>query len=248
MFPLFKCGPIVIPSYVLFVALGFFISSFLIDYFAESFSLSKSQGFYALCSVELGVLLGAKLVYIIINVKRIFTSHAPFLSILKSGFVLYGGILGAVLAVFLFSFFTKKSFYPTLSLISLVAPLIQFFGRIGCFCAGCCYGIPYNGYFSIFIAGEYRYPTQIASAIFNLFLFFTLLILFKKNKQKYLIPVYLFVYGIGRFVIEQFRGDTIRGFLGPLSISSWISIFCIFIGMIILIKIRKIIQTSNISP
>ncbi len=60
------------------------------------------------------------------------------------------------------------------------------------------------------------------------------LILFARTKPKSGIVAsgYLVLYGVGRFVIEFYRGDLIRGSVGPLSTSQFISIFIVLVGLI----------------
>lgn len=46
---------------------------------------------------------------------------------------------------------------------------------------------------------------------------------------------YLIFYSIGRFVLEFFRGDLIRGSVGMLSTSQFISLFILVAGILILV-------------
>ena len=122
--------------------------------------------------------------------------------------------------------------------------LAQGFGRIGCFLAGCCYGKETESVFSvIFQNSEYApnhvalIPTQLYSGGLD-FLHFLLLLLNKKEDGQ-VTACYLIFYSIGRFVIEFFRGDIIRGSVGILSTSQFISIFTGIAGIVLLILIRK---------
>lgn len=125
--------------------------------------------------------------------------------------------------------------------------LAQGFGRIGCFLAGCCYGKETESVFSvIFQNSEYApnhvalIPTQLYSSGLD-FLHFLLLLLIARNKKEdgQVTACYLIFYSIGRFVIEFFRGDIIRGSVGILSTSQFISIFTGIAGIVLLIRIRK---------
>ena len=66
-----------------------------------------------------------------------------------------------------------------------------------------------------------RFPVQLLEAFLLLLLFIILQYLFF-TKRKFIIGVYFFSYGIIRFVCEFLRGDLTRGYIGLLSISSWI--------------------------
>ena len=90
--------------------------------------------------------------------------------------------------------------------------IFHFFGRIGCFLGGCCYGkvttfklgvaFPDNVKENIFHYGSKRYPTQLFEAIILLIILVTILFV-KKNKFK----LYLILYSIARFFLEFLRGD-----------------------------------------
>ena len=125
--------------------------------------------------------------------------------------------------------------------------LAQGFGRIGCFLAGCCYGKETERVFSvIFQNSEYApnhvalIPTQLYSSGLD-FLHFLLLLLIARNKKAdgQVTACYLIFYSIGRFVIEFFRGDIIRGSVGILSTSQFISIFTGIAGIVLLILVMK---------
>jgi phosphatidylglycerol---prolipoprotein diacylglyceryl transferase len=100
--------------------------------------------------------------------------------------------------------------------------LAHAFGRIGCFCAGCCFGVPTESYLGILFPyghshdiypGEHVYPTQLFEAGFLFIMFFLLnKVSVFKNKE---LEVYLIGYGVWRFLLEFIRGDE-RGVFIPL--------------------------------
>ena len=106
---------------------------------------------------------------------------------------------------------------------SFSVPLFHAFGRIGCFLVGCCYGVEssigFTFHNSIIESANNvnRFPVQIVEALFNLILFFCLYNFFKHKKFKgYLLNIYFIFYPVFRFIIEFFRADSYRGFLGVL--------------------------------
>jgi phosphatidylglycerol:prolipoprotein diacylglycerol transferase len=78
------------------------------------------------------------------------------------------------------------------------------------------------------------------------FLNFLLLIIFAKRKKAdgQVAGLYLIFYSIGRFILEFFRGDLIRGSVGSLSTSQFISIFMFVIGWVIVLV--RAYSTKNI--
>jgi phosphatidylglycerol:prolipoprotein diacylglycerol transferase len=114
-------------------------------------------------------------------------------------------------------------------------PLFHFFGRIGCFLAGCCFGIESSFGFTFNHSivdeanGINRFPVQLLEAFINILLFF-ILDVFRRKKlfKQNIIYLYLLLYSFARFFIEFLRGDVYRGFFFVLSTSQIISIliFC----------------------
>ena len=80
-------------------------------------------------------------------------------------------------------------------------------------------------------------PTQIFSSVFDFVHFVVLYFISRRSKVDGLTSaLYLIIYGVGRFIIEFFRGDLIRGSIGALSTSQFISIFIVAFGILLLIK------------
>jgi phosphatidylglycerol:prolipoprotein diacylglycerol transferase len=199
-----------------------------------------------------GIILGSHILYIIVNIKHIGTKH-PFANLIRlffSGSVFYGGLIGSICITYVF----RKRFthYPQIIVIVTPAiPLLHFFGRIGCFLNGCCFGVKSSiGFISksspIDIAnGVTRLPVQLIEAVFTLMLFIVLHNLKdKKTFKKHLFQFYLLLYSIGRFILEFYRGDIYRGIYFYLSTSQIISII-IFVIAIFSITIKNIYIRLN---
>lgn len=156
----------------------------------------------------------------------------------------YGGALTA-LTVFFFLLQIKRnrkiSVYERLCDLAPCIPAGHFFGRIGCFLGGCCFGSPTDCIFGvIFPEGSppYEYyggavavhPTQLYEAVYLFAIFLFLFLIVKRDG----FPIYLILYGAGRTFIEFFRNDD-RGATGlPLSPAQLISLLLIVFGAVIL--------------
>ena len=129
-----------------------------------------------------------------------------------------GGLIGGIgffLPMYHHFFKNENSDLRTLMNIILTGVVLAHaFGRVGCFFAGCCFGIPTDSFIGVefphghahtLYPGESVFPTQLFEAGFLFILFFLLngLEMFK-NKQ---IEIYLIAYGTWRFLIEFIRGD-----------------------------------------
>lgn len=165
--------------------------------------------------------------------------------ILFGGSVFYGGLLGGMLTGLLYIKIKKMPAALYADIMASTVPLFHFFGRIGCFLSGCCYGIPFESGIVYHVAvvesanGIARFPVQLLEAVLNGCLFFFLLYLFQKQYGKgKLFAVYLLLYSIIRFGLEFLRGDEYRGFLWGLSTSQWISVL-LFSGAIMFLLLKR---------
>ena len=170
----------------------------------------------------------------------------------------YGGLIfGALCFLLIYKFYVMKK-YPNIKFtkaVLAIAPasitIAHGFGRIGCFCAGCCYGVETDSWLGVKFPDLPNpvYPTQLFEAIFLFLLFGVLFYIAIKKQTKYTMVIYLFAYGLWRFLIEFIRGDERGYFLLGLAPSQWMSIFAILIGigLIIYFNIHKNNTKENAS-
>jgi phosphatidylglycerol:prolipoprotein diacylglycerol transferase len=107
------------------------------------------------------------------------------------------------------------------------------FGRVGCAFAGCCYGKEITSGIAMYNHGAWRIPTQLYEAFFLFVLYAVLFYLVKRKNFKYTMPIYLFVYGIFRFIIEFFRADERGTLVGAISPSQFWSIAMVVLSVVI---------------
>lgn len=170
------------------------------------------------------------------------------------GMTFLGGLIGGVATFLIIYCATKnnirKNYKGTLIDIMPVVPscitIAHAFGRIGCFCAGCCYGKKTDSFLGVTFPGMSHavYPTQLFEAVF-LFLFFAVLtyLAFKKNTKGNLnMSIYLIGYGIWRFFIEFLRGDDRGKLFGILSPSQFWSIVMVVIGLALLFVVPTVMK------
>lgn len=174
-----------------------------------------------------GIFLGSKLLFAITRIGQVHLSGMADMVMLfiGSGYVYYGGLLGAITGINLYCGKNGTLRKKVFSIFTPTFPLFHFFGRIGCFLAGCCYGRPLNPAIRVIsnVAVD-RYPVQLIEAIFELLLFCILLRKSRVMNRDISLWDYLLPYSIFRFLIEYFRGDTIRGIFILFSTSQWISL------------------------
>lgn len=232
---LFSIGPVTIHGYGLMIAIGVLCALLVGGKRAATRNLDVDIVYGMGLSVLVFGFVGAKLLFCIVELKTIIASPGLILS--GDGFVVYGGIIGGILAAMIYCRIKKVSFLRYFDLLVPSVALAQGFGRIGCFLAGCCYGqetdspigvIFHNSAFAP--NGVRLIPTQLISSAGD-FLFAAVLLIYanKTRKTGKTGALYLMLYGAGRFIIEFFRGD-FRGSVGALSTSQFISLIIFAIG------------------
>lgn len=223
-------------SYPLF--LGFALG---VSYYLSSFLLFKKESQASLLLLWWPAVLfawvGAKILFVLTyhgeGAGAQLLTYSSFW--FGGGFVFLGGLIGALL-YFVIGIYRKLF---NVSDIALLLPGIAFghaVGRVGCFMAGCCYGLPHEGALSIYLHDHWRYPVQLYESFSLLLLGGVLLrIVWKKESYTfYTFITYLGGYSVIRFFLEFLRGDKVRGFIFSLSTSQFLSLI-IFSAVVITI-------------
>jgi len=160
---------------------------------------------------------------------------------------LIGGVFGGWLYTRLF----RLDFWKHADLMIPFLPLAHGFGRVGCFCAGCCYGraaaesdpewlqslaVVYTNAIGAPNDGVARYPVQLFEACFLILILFPIMLVYSRKERRpgMNVGLYLIIYGIFRFVNEYLRADDIRGIFGGVSTSQWISLMLVPIGLLLM--------------
>ena len=246
MYPvLFSIGPVNIYGYGFMIAVGILAAFFVATKRAPGFELDPDAVLnIGLVGAVCGF-IGAKVLFCIVEYSS-FIADPVGTFISGNGFVVYGGIIGGVAGAFLYCKKKDQDFLRYFDLIMPSIALAQGFGRIGCFLAGCCYGmetdLPVGVVFThseLAPNGVKLLPTQLMSSAGDFIIAFVLIVLAKKIVGKGKIGLlYVILYSIGRFAVEFFRDDA-RGSVGALSTSQFISIFTFIAALGIYIWISK---------
>ncbi len=250
MFPvIIRIGPLTIHTYGLMIATAFLLGLWLALRQAAREGLPKEKitdlGFYALFS---GI-IGARVLFIATNWPHFSGHPVEMIKIWEGGLVFYGGVIFALPTVL---WYAKKQGLKLWQTIDVWAPSIAVghaLGRLGCFCAGCCYGKPtdlpwavtFSNPESLAILGVPLHPTQLYESAAEL-LNFAILLLIRKRKTFHgqVFWMYVLNYSIIRALIEVFRGDIERGFVMPgISTSQGISIVMFATAAAFLFKLKQ---------
>ncbi len=235
---LLQIGPFTVYGYGLMIAIGVLVAYSVGEYRAKKQGLSVDELFWITISCLVGGILGAKLLFIIVEMKAIIADPSILLDV-AHGFVVYGGIIGGIGVGYLYCRIRKLEFLKYFDLVMPSIAIAQGFGRVGCMFAGCCYGRETDSWFHVIYEtsdfapnGVALIPTQMIMALLNFAHFFILVFLAKKivKYSGQVAGFYLVFYSIGRFFLEYLRNDP-RGEVKMLSTSQFISLFILLAGV-----------------
>ncbi|ARJ56143.1 phosphatidylglycerol-prolipoprotein diacylglyceryl transferase [Campylobacter cuniculorum DSM 23162 = LMG 24588] len=201
--------------YVIALLLALVLAKFFVKKFKINISNSMLDNYFIW--VEIGVVLGARIGYILIydsntlwylsHPWQIFNPYENGEFIGIRGMSFHGAIVGFLLATFLFCKKYKQNAWQYLDLVALSVPLAYVFGRIGNFLNQELFGRVTNVAWGIYVDNALRHPSQLYEAFLEGIAVFFVVILVK-TRQKFtgeLIIVYACAYSLARFICEFFR-------------------------------------------
>ena len=195
----------------------------------------------------LGVIIGGRVGYVLFYQLQLFFQDPLYIfQIWKGGMSFHGGLIGVIFAIYIFTKQNNLSFFYLSDLVSIVAPIGLFLGRISNFINTELYGRVTDFPFAIIyplIDNNPRHPSQLYEAFFEgVVLFIILYLIFIKNSKKYsagIISAYfLILYSIFRFLIEFLREPDLHLglFLNYFSMGQILCIPIFFAGILILFR------------
>ena len=209
-------GIIQIRWYGIAYVLGFLLGIYLIKKINQSYLRkikNKQIDDFFIWSV-IGVIVGGRIGYVLFyQTATILTNPINILFIWKGGMSFHGGLIGIIISIFLFSKKYSIDFFQLSDLVSSVAPIGLFFGRLANFINVELYGRVTDFPLAMIypsIDQAPRHPSQLYEAFFEgVLLFIILRYCNKKNYSRnnfgFITSLFLILYGIFRFLIEFLR-------------------------------------------
>ena len=218
----------------------------------------------------LSALVGSRVYFILVNWHDYFgagnlMAQTPFgriprvLAIWEGGLVFYGGFIGAALTAWWYMRRHRMAFLPHADTLIPGVAIGHFFGRLGCFGAGCCWGDVAHGHLpwlaefppeslayqtfagrpnpGDFLAADRLHtlplhPTQLYESFGELGLFLLLVLWVRPRKLFHgqVLATWLMLYAFLRSAVESFRGDVERGVILGLGVGTWTSVVIFAVG------------------
>ena len=237
----FNIGTLHITFYGLIMALAMATGVAVACLNVKKRGLNSTDILILACYVLPLAVIGARIYYVIFSLDSI-TSFWQVFEIWKGGLAIYGGVIGGAIAILIYCAIHKKNFFAVADIAAVSLILGQAIGRIGCYFAGCCYGIevtnPAYMWFPLAtqINGVWHYSTFFYESLWNFMTFAVLMVILYRGKwiKEYgiIMSLYFILYGTGRAWIEGLRGDSL--YLGAIKVSQLLSILLIIAGVTII--------------
>ena len=203
----------------------------------------------------IGIIVGGRLGYVLFYGFEYYSQNFfEILKIWEGGMSFHGGLIGIIISTIIFSKKKKYNFFQFTDIISCVAPIGIFLGRVANFFNAELYGkvstLPWSVIFPK-IDNLARHPSQIYEAILEGVLLFILInyLALKKNlliKTGYVSGIFLILYSIFRIISEFFREPDhhLGYFFMYFSLGTILSVITLFAGLLIILSIKKNVQNN----
>ncbi|WP_420856928.1 prolipoprotein diacylglyceryl transferase [Tepiditoga spiralis] len=248
---LFKFGVLETRWYGLLIAIAVMLAVSIAEKQAKKEKILENDFFGAIIFGIIFGIIGARLYYVTFNWNYFSQYPTEIIKTWHGGMAIHGGVLGSILAAYIYTKRKKCSmkFLQSLDLFTFVLPLAQAIGRWGNFMNHEAYGGPTELPWKMFIALKdrmpgyesysYFHPTFLYESILDLsiFLFLLYYIRNKRNSFGEVTALYLILYSIGRGFIETLRTDSLMIF--GMKTAVLISFILSIIGIVMFIYIKK---------
>lgn len=208
-----KIGPLSIRWYGLMYLIGFICSYLIVKREIKRRGLRVDRDFLEnlYFYLILGLLVGARIGYVIFYNLPYYINHPlEVFAIWQGGMSFHGGLIGVIVAAFIFTKTRKFDFFTLTDMLVITAPIGIGLGRIGNFINGELYGritdVPWA---MVFPEGGPlpRHPSQLYEAALEGVLLFIILWFLKDKftRSGIISSLFLILYGVFRFFVEFFR-------------------------------------------
>lgn len=229
--------------YGIIIAIGFVLAIVLCSYLAPKGGISSDNIYDIVLWATPPAIICARIYYVIFAFDDYKNNLSDIFKIWEGGIAIYGGIIGAVAAAYIYCRAKKISVKKTFDVCCIGLAVGQCVGRWGNFVNVEAYGsetaLPWR--MAVLKAGMVRmievHPTFLYESLWNFMLIFVLMIiLYRKKFDGEVFATYVFGYGLGRAMIEGLRTDSL--YIGIFRVSQIFALITSAAALIYIIKNR----------
>ena len=241
MLPFIEFGALRISSYLFMAALAFLASTLLVLLRRKSQNIAAWEALSLSCTTLIGGAAGAKIFHLagrVMQGEAFWTARFWLSARLSSGYIWYGGVVGAFIFLLLYAKIRKMPLKKITDLMTPFALLFNAIARFGCLLAGCCFGA--RSTWGLALYGVTRFPSPVFESALCLIILVIILVWKPERKRPgILLPLFLITYSAGRFVLEFYRGDASRGAFLLFSTSQWFALLIMLATAIMVMRKRR---------
>ena len=214
---LLSLGPLNIYSYGAMLAVGVILGTWLNCRLARDNGLTPDRVQSATVWIMLAAIVGTRVFYVFIELDEFVSNPMRVFYIWEGGMVFYGGLIGGLLASLILARRWKISLLRLFDSLVPGLALGQACGRVGCFLAGCCFGIHWDGACAVVFTdpgslaprGVSLFPSQLFEAGAMLLVCLALLWFWRRRGPLpgRVLCLFGILAGLERIIAEQVRGD-----------------------------------------
>lgn len=236
--------------YGLIIAVGFLMAYCYMNARSKEFGLTQDHVLdMLLWAVPIGI-IGARAYYCVFNWALYQENPVSCLYIWEGGLAIYGGVIGGIFGLTIYSKLKKMPIWTVLDLASFGVLIGQIFGRWGNFFNREAHGGETASFLRMGLVDpdgvtRFYHPTFLYESCWNLIGLILLHCVAKKRKfdgQMFL--MYLCWYGLGRAMIESLRTDSLYLFHTGIRVSQLLAICCFAVAGILLVY-RLVIRKAD---
>lgn len=247
---LFKIGSFQLPTYGVLLATALIAALYTVVRLGRREGLDTGRLIDFSTWIIVTALVGAK-VLMILTEWSYYSEHPGQIfsvSTLEAGGVFYGGFIAGTFFAIWYVRTYKLPFWKVFDVYAPAIALGQSIGRLGCFSAGCDYGVPSHSAWAVTFTSDFAhemtgvplgvplFPWQIVDSFTLLCIFGILLWRYRhKSRDGEIFLLYIVLYGVARFSLEFLRGDPDRGFVFNhlLSTSQFIALLVLAVAAVL---------------
>lgn len=244
--PYLEIGNFTIHWYGIIIAVGFLLGVIYAIKRSKEFGLTEDNIIDMLiCAVPLAI-IGARAYYVIFSWENYKDNLVDVIKVWEGGLAIYGGIIGSVIGLIIFSKWRKIKVGAIADVGGLGLLIGQAIGRWGNFINREAYGVKTTVAWRMGLTNEYGtfyyHPCFLYESLWNIIGFVILHFYSKKRKfDGEVFLLYLAWYGLGRALIESLRTDSLYLFGSNLRVSQLVALLCVIFGLgaVIVMRMRN---------
>ncbi len=233
-------GPLEIRWYGLVYVLSFFLVILWLNYLKnqKELELSKEKIWDLAFYLMLGVIIGSRVLMIFWEPRYYLFQPLNLFKIWQGGMSFHGGFVGIITACWIYCRVNKLNFWRMADFLSIPTICALALGRIANFINGELIGTIWNGRGCVVFPNydDYcRHPSTLYAAGYRFIIFGGLLLLnyLGRFQEGFIFWNFVFWEGIGRFIVDFYRQDSLYWYF---SLGQWFSLIMILLSIIIFIS------------